>query len=444
MVAVAGMWLVGIIHFNTAQLGFVVLAALIPLLTATLTYKITKKTKWAYFSGLLGVFCGFYLPYLTTTDTFPIYMVLGGAILLILPKFVSLKVPAIIISGVLAGLLHLSRADGIVWLIVLSLVLCVRGNSASTLIKIRVLAIFITAYLVVMGPWMVRNFTEFGTYMSPGGTRTLWLKEYDELFSYPASKLTFENWWSTGIKDILNTRLWALRINLQRILAEQGLIFLTPLMIFGLWHHRSDVRVQTGVSAWLLTLGMMTIIFPFAGARGGFFHSSAGIQPLFWSLVPTGLDRFVDWGDRKRGWNPKQAQLVFGVAIIILAAILSITLFYQRVIGPNWNDPLWEKTASIYRDLEEELQALGASKADIVMVKNPPGYYVENYRSAIVIPNGDLQTLISVGHQYDARYILLDQDHPGGLYDLYNEPNNHPDEFKYLKTVKGIQIFRVE
>jgi hypothetical protein len=128
----------------------------------------------------------------------------------------------------------------------------------------------------------------FGTPLAPGGSRALWLTNYDELYAYPVDQLKFSRWWRSGIKVILQDRFWALAQNLQTALAVQGSIVLLPLIVWGAWHHRRDFRVQMGLLAWLLTFVIMTVVFPFAGARGGFFHSGAALQPLFWALAPAG------------------------------------------------------------------------------------------------------------------------------------------------------------
>jgi hypothetical protein len=101
-------------------------------------------------------------------------------------------------------------------------------------------------YIVVMGPWMARNLDAFGTPLSPGGNRMLWLTEYDELFSYPADLLTPERWLASGLPAILRARWDALRQNLQSAMAVQGEIFLVPLILSGLWYWRKDLRVQLG------------------------------------------------------------------------------------------------------------------------------------------------------------------------------------------------------
>jgi hypothetical protein len=194
--------------------------------------------------------------------------------------------------------------------------------------------------------------------------------------------------------------------------------------VWGAWHHRRDFRVQIGIFAWLLTLAMMTVVFPFAGARGGFFHSGAALQPLFWALAPAGLERFIAWGTRVRGWKKQQARNVFSGAVIILVIFLSLFIVGERVIGWGSDVRPWDASRQTYIQLEQKLQGLGAAPNDIVMVNNPPGYYLASGRQAIVIPDGGPKTLLAAAKRYRARYVVLEKNHPLGLEQVYNKPRS--------------------
>jgi hypothetical protein len=187
----------------------------------------------------------------------------------------------------------------------------------------------------------------------------------------------------------------------------------------------------------------MTIFLPFVGARGGLFHSAATLQPLFWAVVPIGLKGFIETGNRIRGWNKNQARGVFSFGLIGISILLSAVLIFQRVIGPDPNHPLWGSQKSAYLRLESYIEDIGAEEEDIVMVGNPPGYYNATGRSAIIIPNGNIHMLLKVAKRYQARFVLLDGNHPEGLRDVYESPSDHPD-LSFLKTVGDTHILRVK
>jgi hypothetical protein len=201
--------------------------------------------------------------------------------------------------------------------------------------------------------------------------------------------------------------------------------------------------VQLGVLAWTLTLIVMTIIFPFAGWRGGFFHSGTAFQPLFWSVAPAGLDMFISWGKRLRRWDPMLARRVFGAGLVGLAILLSFLIAYRRVMGSSLTNPAWDQGWAAYIRLEGSLQRAGIKPGDVVMVNNAPGYYAANRRPALTIPNGGVETTLAVGKRYGADYLLLESNHPAELSELYEQPVDLPG-LSYLTTFEGTHIFLLE
>ncbi len=338
LLAAAGAALFGPGSWQAARVGFLAVAAAIPPMTAALAWSFTSRRNLAIVSGLLAVFSAFYLVFLPITDTFGLYMLFGGIFFFLLSRFsspstrISLIVNSLFL-GVIAGLMHLTRADGLLWLLIAFVAIFLFRKPGQPFFSfIFTLLPVLVGYLIIMAPWFVRNYFAFGSPLGPGGAKMLWLTTYDQLFAYPSSQLTFTAWWQSGITSILKSRLWAMGINLERTLAEQGEIFLLPLIGMGFWHLRRDKRVQLAGLAWLMTFGAMTVAFPFAGARGGFFHSGAAMQPVWWALAPIGLERTIEWGRRKRGWDVTQAGAVFRPALVVLAILLTAGTSWGRLI----------------------------------------------------------------------------------------------------------------
>jgi hypothetical protein len=184
----------------------------------------------------------------------------------------------------------------------------------------------------------------------------------------------------------------------------------------------------------------MTIVFPYAGGRGGYFHSGAALQPLFWALVPVGFNGFIHWGKNHRGWDVRGARRVFGTSLVVISLFLSTFIIWQWLIGSDLNRFKWNEPYRLYSRAEQELQEFSESKVDVVMVNNPPGYYSATGRWAIVIPDGDLQATLTAGSRYNASYLLLDENSPRGLESLYENPVDQPGLI-YLKSIEGMQLF---
>lgn len=449
ILAAGGMSLFQSRSYFAARTLFLLLAALVPPLTAFLAGRLGQDRRGAILAGFFGLFSGFYVIYTTLTEGFVIVMLAGSVFFL---SVFGLKQSdggtqnhmAYLIPGAAAGLLYLTRADGILWLAAGIMVIIWKGgkNNGDGSKQISAALIYLlTGFLAVTSGWFARNLLAFGSLSPSGGSRTLWLQNYDQTFVYPANFLTMQNWLTSGWQAIVGDRLAATMTNLKTALAVQVQVFLLPLVLAGLWKLRRDRRVVLGMSMWLAIFLAMSLAFPYAGARGGFLHSAAAIQPLLWAVVPSGLQVFVDWGRRGRNWNSRQAFSVLGVGLVVLSLMLSAFLYYQRVIGDDPTLPVWEKSWRENLAVEEALVGWGAQVDDVVMINNPAGMFAATGRPAIVIPYGPLETSLQVAQQYDAGWLVLEKNHVSGLQELYDLPGHRPG-LEYLASEGSTHYFR--
>jgi hypothetical protein len=450
LVTAAGAVLFGPGSWSAARIGFLAVAAAIPPMTAALAWSLTSRRVLAMTAGLLAVFSGFYLPFLPVTDTFGLYMLLGGLFFLLVSlSFSHASRNSLLFTslflGVIAGLMHLSRADGLLWLLIaLVAVLFVLPKMPQRryFFVFCFLLLTLAGYLLVMTPWFLRNISAFGTPLSPGGSKMLWLTSYNQLFAYPASQLTFASWWHSGLLAILKARLWALGLNLANAVSVQGEVFLFPLIGIGVWHLCRDRRVQLAVLAWLVTLAAMTVAFPYAGARGGFFHSGAALQPVWWVLAPVGLEQVIAWARQKRGWDTVRAGMIFRPTLVGLALLLTVVIAWGRLAGVNGKQA-WGQESIAYSRIEEYLVSQGMTADDVVVVANPPGFYLASGNPAIAVPDGNVDTLLTVARKYGASYLILEAGSvPAGLSAVYNDPQEQ-SALDYLGQVGGAHIFSI-
>lgn len=448
------MVMLGNIDFFSARLIFIVIAACVGPLSAFLSMWILKKTEYAFLTGILSIISSFYLPYVTTIDTFGICMLLGIGWFMTINQILEIKSNQTNTGniylhylglGIIAGFFNLTRAEGIIWLL-FSLCVVVYFDFIWKQAKLGWVNFFqkaticLVGYLLVFGPWMIRNIFVFGSVFTQGNVRTLWLTNYDELFAYPASKLNFMHWWLSGF-EIVKSRALAFLQNIQTALAVQGQIVLFPLIVWGIWRLRKDPRVQIALSIWGVILFIMTIVFPYQGARGGFFHTGAALQPFFWVLVPVGFNEFILWGQRIRNWNIDQSSKIFKVSLIFLIAMISLVVIKNRIIGESIEQPVWGWSNYIYHQVEQYLESQNIQKDDIVMVNNPPGYYVAAGRPAIVIPNEDENTVLDVSRRYGASYLLLESNHPYSLDGLFRVPQIRSG-MQFVAEIQGVMIYK--
>jgi hypothetical protein len=459
VMAAAGMLVTGQLNFSGARLFFVLLAGLIAPLTAHFAFRFSKKVAFAVLAGVLAIFPGYYLAFIVDTETFTLYFVLGSLFLLVafadwhwLSGKYAFARPLLL--GLIAGGMHLSRADGILWL---AAALGLVGWESFSRLKKQVeipfhrryllaggtLLCLLAGYVLVMGSWYARNISLYGGLFSPGGAKTLWLANYNQTFSYPAGQLTWQSW--AGLSLSSHLKIWwdALVWNLKNALAVQGGVFLFLLILPGLWALRRQKMVRFAVLMWLFTLAIMTFVFPFAGSQGGFLHSGSAIQPVLWAMVPFGLDGFIKIGVRLRHWNAQKSWPVFATAVAVLCGLFTLVIFWSRVVGSDLSQPVWSQSDRQYTAVTRALQDLGAGSGQRVLVNNPPGYYLASGGEGLVIPDGNVSTLLAVAQRYKAGYLVLEPNHVAGLDDLYQHPGSLPG-LVYVKNISGsVFIYRI-
>lgn len=433
IISALGMILMRQMNYESGRIFFILIAALVPPLTAALSFRFFRNSAFAWTSALLAIFPTFHLPFLPVPDNYGIYMLVGALIFLLADR----PRPWFWL-GILVGVLSLARSDGLLWLALIFILLLARMRDEKIPLPalMRFGALMILGFLIVMGGWYLRNLNVFGAIMPPSNSRALWLTSYEETFIYPASKLTMQSWLASGWAEILKVRGWAFSNNLQTAIAAQGHLILFPFIILGMYFLRKDRRVQIGLLAWLALFLVMTFVFPFAGVRGSFFHSAAALQPLFFTLAPFGLEKVVAWARSKGRFN-NQAYVVFRVALVQIMVMISAWVIWARVIQNGWDEGELS-----YPAVETFLVEQGAQPEERVMVLSSPGYYMMTGRPAFVQPYGEIDTLLEVAQRYDIRYYAFEaQGRLKPLADLYDHPQNYP-QFEYLGEVDDTRIFR--
>lgn len=442
IIAAGGMVLTGTINFISARLGFVIMASLAPLVTMMLAYRITKRRSLALLSGILAVFSGYYLPFVATTDNYGLYLLIGAIYFLILER---LSLPKAAVLGLLAGILNLARGDGLLWLPLTLLVVLVMTyrQSPSASVRTRILnsignsILCLLGYLLVMGGWMIRNLSVFGTLLPPGSSYLLWMTSYNQIFSFTPEIYTFQTWIASGWQVAVKVRGEAILQNFLTSIFAQGMLVLFPLAVIGIYSCRRMFRVQVGVFGWFLLLIIESLLFPFASVNGGFFHAGTAFQALWFALIPVGFEALLVRLLKNNKSFPQIAPL-FRFSLAVVAIIFSGMLVKIRVIDKGWNEGEY-----LYRTVDQFLVEQGARPDEIIMTRNPPAYFIMTGRRAVVVPYGDVSSILDVARKFDVSYLVLERD--GAFEDfanLYTHPEQYP-AFKYLGALDESIILHI-
>ena len=438
ILAAAGMFITGQKVFWAARLGFILVAALVPPITALLSFQITSQRSLALTAGALAIFCGYHAPFLPTTDNFGLFMLLGGLFFILLSRKEKI---APFFLGLVAGLMNLARVDGIIWLALGLMTLFflwkkieARPGFSALLLSSLFLVL---GYSLVMAPWIIRNLSIWGTPLTPAGSNVLWMNRYDDTFAWSPSRINLQNWLNSGWQSALESRLNAIKLNSINTVAAQFAFLLFPFSIMGIWALRRDFRIRLAVVAWVILFIVMSIIFPFAGSRGSFFHASAAIQTVWFTAAVVGVDVLVS-KLRLKGRISTNIRQVFRIALVFAMAIITVYLAYIAIKEKDWNQ--FQRN---YLRVEKMIVMNGAVPSDVIIVANSPAYFAETGRSAIIVPDENLDSVRQLAQKFDARFLVLEKSfYPDPLIPVFNQPENQPG-LTYLGEFENVRVFRI-
>jgi hypothetical protein len=226
--------------FRAAQVPFALLSSLLPGIAYLVAFDLSGDRRRARYAGLLATFGGFYTIYWVVPDSFAPFAVAGALCLWAVGRGMrSGRGPWFAIAGLSAGAAHLSRADGLLLpgvVLLLGAVQLLRRSLHRRRV-ITQLLVFAACYLAVMAPWFARNVAVSGRPLPAAGTRTLWLTDYDDLFSY-GKALTPQAYLAWGWGNVLRSKLDGLWKNLGQVAFAGWTIYLAPFGLLGAWRLR--------------------------------------------------------------------------------------------------------------------------------------------------------------------------------------------------------------
>ncbi len=418
--------------FVNARIPFILLSSFIPPLTYWLGVRLSKQRFVALFAGMMAWFPMFYLAYLPTTDTFALYMILGTLWIIFADLMPKLRWDYSLFAGMICGLMHLARADGFIWMLLFGCFMVIeqfvsRKFGSKQIVFVKIVSVFLVGYALMMVGWYGRNLLEFGSLFPPGNQRALFLRTYNDLFRYPPSELNLTYLLQGGIYPILCDRMYALSQNLLSLLAVQTEIVLAPLFILGYWKRKREPIIVKSSLAWLAIFGLMSLVFPHAGWRGGYFHAAAAFQPFIWCLSGEGLGVFVEWGMKNRQWEPSQAIRVFSLFIIAFLLALTCFVYYTRVIGVRSSQESWNETLRRQSQICDSVNKIFAKEHfpnSGVMINNPVGFYLVCEHPAVSVPVGGEKSVKLVAQRFNIHYLILEKDHPPELAHYFFNPQD--------------------
>ena len=191
-----------------------------------------------------------------------------------------------------------------------------------------------------MAPWWARNWLVAGTPFPGGGLKTLWLRDYEELF-YLGQELTVSRYLAWGLGPILASKLQAAWYNLYVMLGPWP--YLAPLAVLGAWQGWHDRRLRLGLAYGLALWLALTLGFTFPAQHGSTFHSASALVIWQAACIPAGIAAVMRWLARRwPRWDAARFTRFFLVRLTALAVVVSLIqygLIWLRVIRPELTAP---------------------------------------------------------------------------------------------------------
>jgi len=109
-----------------------------------------------------------------------------------------------LLSAVCTGLAHLTRQDGALLFLTLLIVILFSPMQRKT--KDIYLLLTLTLYLFILSPLLIDNYKTFGSPFPKGPSKTMFLTEYEDLYSY-SKELTLGTYLNWGYQNIILSKI---------------------------------------------------------------------------------------------------------------------------------------------------------------------------------------------------------------------------------------------
>jgi hypothetical protein len=329
-----------------------------------------------------------------------------------------------LLLGILLGLAYLARHEAI-YLVPAYLVLLLHalGPMRSAFFR-AVLPTFIGGVLVVI-PWLVRNFVVFGSPFPGSVLELALLTRNEQLFSYldrPTAAVFFSQE-ATLIAGRILQALW-------RNLVTDLLIPAMPVGLLGIaaivaLRNSAAVGAPRALRALLisgiLTFVFTSVVFPVASAWGTYRHAAGPFLVGLVIMTMLGLDAFVARVRRRRGWSRGNAWLApaFALAVALPMMVLSVQLLGQQVREFNARlDAARVAVLTLEQGAQPGSGASTPTTAGVIVSDQPVRLSETLQRRTIVLPDEQPAVVWQLARRFQATTVVIIGErgrYPGAL-----------------------------
>jgi hypothetical protein len=344
-------------------------------------------------------------------ENFAILQPLVAATLWLTARGLKGQAGAYMVAGLLAGFASLARNDGFILGGAVGLVFVwdrvQAWRSSGRLparLPVRAAVGCAGLYLLVMGPWWLRQLSVFGS-ISPTTSSgfALWIRTIEEWNSITA-RPSLSTFLAQGIGPIVTSRVLGLVGAIGQFAVIICSIVLLPFVVVGGWLRRRSIDF----GPWFLYLALVflgaMLLYPLHVPGGAFIHSAVGLESHAYILALEGVVVGVAWIARRRPrWNAEVASRVFVGATV--AFVMATAFLYAIPVERNWDVSRQPRLA-----LAAQLDSLGVAADDRLLTIDAAGFKYFTGRGGVVTPDDPIDAIESVARAYRTRWLVLERD----------------------------------
>ena len=390
-----------------AELPHVVLASLLVPATAWIGWWLWGSRRVAILSGVLALFAGPMLVYLPMVDSFALFGIAGAVALVASMRAAAAGAPGwwLVVAAVALAFATLTRVDGILLGVAPLTAWMVRRGIGpwrveGTELSGWWLVVGVVAAAVVITPWLVRQWLEFGTLLPSAGGRLLWIRSFNEQFSVTGDP-TMASYLELGLPAILAQKLEGIVLLVGRTTVLLGGAFIAPFL-YGLWTGRRRPVLAPFIVFWIVHFASMALVFTLHAPAGAYYHSA-------WAWLPIGIPLAVASGlplldalGRRVPMLTRQRNVRFLVGAATAGAIV------LSIVGSAALVAQWRREYRVVQAAGAYL-AEHATATDVVMYVDPPSLNLLTGNPAVAPPFDPPETIQRVAEEYGVRWMVVER-----------------------------------
>ena len=362
---------------------------------------------------------------------FTIFMLVAA---LLVPRVVGARnghddiMPPSIIAGfslgAAMGLAYLSRQEviwmGLTVLLMQGWVLRWRPTGARLREAARRLWPVVLGGLVVVLPWLARNWVELGSPFPGQAVENIFLVVNEDIFAFDDHP-DAATYLAQGAATVLTNPLRAAWDSLISVIVfpafPVGIAGLVALV--GMWRspalHRPTALVAVLLSSLFIFVSTV-LLFPVATLWGTFMHASGPLLVGLGVMAALGGDALLARISAVREWERPNV-IIAPIALVSVAALF--TVFQLRVFGDQS-----VATEARYEALGRSLAAVAAEAGDAapdtIITDHPMWLADVTGGYAVALPDEAVASVIELGRVFDTRWVVVVDErgrYPGALLD---------------------------